>query len=334
MWYQECKVYSDGSHYIAIPHTTRKVKKATPKPEELITVVEKKEQPDAKDTEQKQDTTKKQENTDKETNNTNSATQERQMTRKELFEELYEKSKNMPKRSRRKYILDEMKKYFTNAQWATDYVDENIARKRRNLICRRVRLCRKVNLADFNYFCTFTYDGKKLTEEEFQSKLRTCFKMLCHRKHWRYVGVWERSPEKHRLHFHGLFDIPDGTLPGEIIEVNDYSPIKKRVQKTYQCTYFNERFGRSDFSKIDTNATLGAAVAYLIKYIEKSGEKIVYSKNLPQFFISDINEDDVICNIGQEEKKLLLFDDFTCWDEGEYVGPVSDETIAKLRKSN
>ena len=39
-WYGESKVYNDGSHYIAIPHTTRLVKKR-PKPlEELITVEE------------------------------------------------------------------------------------------------------------------------------------------------------------------------------------------------------------------------------------------------------------------------------------------------------
>ena len=39
-------------------------------------------------------------------------------------------------------------------------------------------------------------------------------------------------------------------------------------------------------------------------------------------------------NIGLEEKKLLLFDDFTCWGEGCLVGQVSEETIAQMRKSN
>ena len=71
-----------------------------------------------------------------------------------------------------------------------------------------------------------------------------------------------------------------------------------------------------------------------MKYLEKTGEKIVYSKGLPQFFISDIMENDVVCTIGQEDKKLLLFDDFKCWDEGVNVGTVSAETIAQLRKSN
>lgn len=42
--------------------------------------------------------------------------------------------------------------------------------------------------------------------------------MMCHRKGWKYVGVWERSPEKQRLHFHGIFYIPEGTMPGMLLE--------------------------------------------------------------------------------------------------------------------
>ena len=42
MAFGETKVYFDGSHYIAIPHTTRNVKKRPSPPEETITVVEEK----------------------------------------------------------------------------------------------------------------------------------------------------------------------------------------------------------------------------------------------------------------------------------------------------
>lgn len=41
MPYQEAKVYCDGSHYIAIPHTTRKTKPRITPPEEIIVVEEK-----------------------------------------------------------------------------------------------------------------------------------------------------------------------------------------------------------------------------------------------------------------------------------------------------
>ncbi|MCH5147679.1 MAG: hypothetical protein J1F61_06790, partial [Clostridiales bacterium] len=85
---------------------------------------------------------------------------------------------------------------------------------------------------------------------------------------------------------------------------------------------------------ITDRTLLGNATAYLMKYIEKSGEKLVYSRGLPTYFISDIMEEDIVCPIGQEDKKLLLFDDFTCWDEGCKIGEVSPETIQQLRKSN
>ena len=76
------------------------------------------------------------------------------------------------------------------------------------------------------------------------------------------------------------------------------------------------------------------ALAYIIKYIEKTGERIVYSKGLPQFFISDIMDDDIVCPIGLEDKKLLLFDNFVCWDEGEYIGEVSADVIKRMRNSH
>ena len=40
MPYPRCKVYSDGSHYIAIPHTTRPYKPRRKPKEEVITISE------------------------------------------------------------------------------------------------------------------------------------------------------------------------------------------------------------------------------------------------------------------------------------------------------
>ena len=40
MAYGECKIYNDGSHYIAIPHTTRPSRKRPKAPEEEIEVIE------------------------------------------------------------------------------------------------------------------------------------------------------------------------------------------------------------------------------------------------------------------------------------------------------
>lgn len=181
---------------------------------------------------------------------------------------------------------------------------------------------------------TFTYDDKLHDEGEFRKKLTNCLSLFSSRKKWRYIGVWERSPEKNRLHFHGVFHIPDGTMPGELVEVNDYSFGTHQRQVTLQNTYFNKRFGRSDFEPIDEQSRKAEALAYILKYIEKTGEKVVYSKGLSQFFISDIMEDDVVCRVGVDDRKLLLFDDFGCWDEGCYVGQVSKEVIEQMRRCN
>ena len=147
-----------------------------------------------------------------------------------------------------------------------------------------------------------------------------------------YIGVLECSPQKKRLHFHGVFHIPEGMLSGEN-EVNSYSFATHKRQITMQNSFFLKRFGRNDFEKI-TDGRVGDALSYLMKYIEKSGEKIVYSRGLPQFFISDVMDEDVACMMGEEQEKLVLHDDFGCWVDGEYMGKVSKETIAKMPKAN
>lgn len=90
----------------------------------------------------------------------------------------------------------------------------------------------KLHLHDFNYFATFTYADGKHSEESFKKKLIQCFWNFTKRKDWQYVGVWERAPKTNRLHFHGIMAIPDGTMPGEIIEVNDWDSKCHRRQIT------------------------------------------------------------------------------------------------------
>ena len=97
----------------------------------------------------------------------------------------------------------------------------------------------KAYLAGINYFCTFTYDDKKHTEDSFRKGLQTFFRNLCYRKGWKYMGVWERSPENKRLHFHGLFAIPENAMVGMLFEKTDYSFKTRRKQTTVQNTYFN-----------------------------------------------------------------------------------------------
>lgn len=251
--------------------------------------------------------------------------------KKHAFNEAYKGTKAKGKEERQEELTKKLRPHFETEEQTTEFVNAELERIKRNLIVRRMRLARKINLGEWDYFCTFTYDDKKHTEESFKRKLADTFKKLRQRYEWEYLGVWERSPENNRLHFHGLFYVPK--MKGELVERRDYSTKNHRMQTTLQNTYFTKRFGRNDFDPINQK-TLNQASAYLMKYISKSGERIVYSKGTATYFISDIMDDDVVCTIGQEDRKLLLFDDFSCFDEGVYMGEVSRETIKQMRKTN
>ena len=247
------------------------------------------------------------------------------------FEKIYAENIYAKRQERKEKCVTGMLSYMDKEK-ATEFVDRQFRRKQRNLIERRKRMVRKANLHRFNYFCTFTYDSSKLTEDRFKTKLKNCLKNLCHRYGWQYMGVWERS-SKGRLHFHGLFCIKQ--MVGELVTARDYSTTSHRMQETTQNTYFCKRFGRNDFHPItDNQQEKNGCIRYLLKYLEKSEERIVYSKGMNMYFISDITDEDVLCTIGAEDRKLLLADDFTCWKEWEYIGKVSDEVIQQMPKSN
>lgn len=305
MGYPNAKVYNDGSHYIAIPQKENlKRKRYNPK-------------------------SKVKELNDKTTNK-----KVAEPSDKEVFERLYKEYSKLPKNERKERIITEMKERFKSEENAEVFVENNMERVKRNRIVRLVRLLRKVYLqADWNYFATFTYDDNKQTEEAFKKKLSTCLKHLASRKQWKYIGVWERSPKNNRLHFHAILNVPENQMIGTLIEKQDYDTKGKRMQTTIQNTHFNERFGRSDFKYI-VKQELPYIIGYLIKYIDKTHERLVYSRGLPTYFISDILDEDVACRIGIEDRKLLLFDNFTCFKEGEYLGSVCKEAISELNKCN
>ncbi len=68
------------------------------------------------------------------------------------------------------------------------------------------------------------------------------------------MGVWERGGENDRLHFHALVKVPEGELRGELIEKTDFDRI------------------------IDNDMAYVGAIEYLLKYVSKTGERIVYSR--------------------------------------------------------
>ena len=252
----------------------------------------------------------------------------------EKVKELYKKVTGTKKEKTEK-VIEKINEEIKDEEKAKEIVKTTLEKETRNKIVRLARLYRKIGLQQWTHFCTFTYDSNKLTEEEFRQKLLTCLRHLSHRKNWKYIGVFERSPILERLHFHGIFVIVE--MVGEIIETKDYSTKTHQMQIAHQNTFFLERFGRNDFKEIINNIGVNDAVNYIMKYIRKTGEKVIYSKHIQTYFVTDILDDDVVCKIGQEDRKILLFDDFKCLDfeTGEILGqPNKDKSlIDKLPKA-
>lgn len=349
MFYKEAKVYCDGSHYIAIPHTSnpKKRNRVVEEPVEVLdesqTIIipherEKNQEIMSRDFEENDLADMTPVDCDQmpfDIKDDPPKHKIKLVNRRDIFEKLYVESDGMSKKARYKYLCEKMRPYFKQQKDADEYVEKKLGAKLKNLIARKTRFVRKAYMNEFNYFVTFTYDTAKHDEASFKKKLSMCLSTFQSRKGWRYMGVWERAPKTKRLHFHGLFYIPEGSIPGKMNEKKDYNLNTHKMQLTLQSEYFNARFGRNDFERIDENLVkMGNAMAYILKYIDKTHEKIVYSRGLPVYVISDIDEKDVLCGIGIEEKKLLLQDKFMCYDEGEQIGEMSQKTKSRLRTSN
>ena len=164
MPYSQVKVYSDGSHYIGIPYEPNpRAKNRRPNYEEVIEVKEPSEE-----TAVAEDGAAVLEQVEQNPDNVQEKSAPpavRQMTRKELFDELYMRTFDMKKRERKSYIVKQMLPYFKDGSSCCAFVEQNFERKHRNMICRRTRLWRKINHQRFNFFVTFTYANDKMTEE-------------------------------------------------------------------------------------------------------------------------------------------------------------------------
>ena len=222
----------------------------------------------------------------------------------------------------RVFLQDNLTHLFPDDTALNVFIDENIKRKENNLHNRKKRFYRKANLNRWTYFITITYDSEKHTEQDFRAKLRKCLCNLHTRRGWKYMGVFERAPETGRLHFHALLYVPVGQMIGEIIEKQDYSTKKHRMQVTHENSFFAETFGRNDFEQLKP-VMRGKCVGYILKYLEKTGERITYSRGIPAEFYTQIYKDDIVTRMRDFVLKYVLFDDVIDWetDIQNYTAP-------------
>ncbi len=269
-----CKVYNDGGHYVAIPYFEGESKR---KPRE---------------------------------NRERTALQEQ-------FDSLYAYAlaESFDEEQRREFLSDNLCHLFDDEKHLDEFITEQEERKARNIYEKKKRFRRKAYLNRWNYFITLTYDDEKHTEEQFRRKLRRCLCNLHTRRGWKYMGVFERAPETGRLHFHALLFVPHGEMLGKITEKEDYSTKQHKMQITHENSFFAKRFGRNDFCEVDFNGIkYGNAVDYCLKYIEKTGERLTYSRGVPTEIYKEIEQKDMICKMRDYVLKFVLFDDVIDWE--------------------
>lgn len=337
---KKCKVYSDGSHYIAIrPTEGYSGPRRKPPPEEPI-IVEEAAPSDVQNAVveecavpqgQEQTCGDMPEQTQSET-----VKEWYVSTRADEFLKWYRESYGMKKKEQYAFIASKLAPYFESDEALHKYLDYKMECKRRSEAARRIRCQRRAALHELSYFATFTYDDKKATEKEFEKRLLTALSNLASRKGWKYMGTWERGGDTDRLHFHAVLYIPEGKMVGKLELKRDYDVKKKRMVERMENSFFWDRFGRNKFELIDGTAlTIGTAVSYIIKYIEKSGGRIICSKGLRTFIETDIDNDDVVAQLREDDdKKYLLFDDFKVYKDGKELGAVTPGVLAQAKTVN
>ena len=201
-------------------------------------------------------------------------------------------------------MLNNEESYLMDRDEIAEYI-----KKEANRIHQKVkRYKRKLGFFRPNYFVTFTYANDLTDEQSFELKLRRALSNLAYRNDWRYIGVRERGAEGGRVHFHFLMHIPAGKMVGELFLDSQWSEKRKKREYFTNNTFFQERFGKCRFDVITGEQFLSGQVSnYLLKYLIKDDEKLIYSRHLPTEIEVDVNlEDDVFMSFYDFGLKVFL----------------------------
>lgn len=162
---------------------------------------------------------------------------------------------------------------------------------RRNLAYQEAKECRMIERQKHNLY---------LRQHRFRQKI-----------HLKY------GEENGRLHFHALVNVPDGEMVGSLTSTRRYSTKRKCWEESCENSFFRVRFGVNQFDAIrHQDIRSGKMVNYILKYLLKSGEKIVYSRGVPTDFLADLGDEEIAAELVDFVRKFVLFDDtFTLWSE-------------------
>lgn len=201
------------------------------------------------------------------------------------------------------YNLDDL----TQVKLINEEIKKFVDRERENLLNRKKLFKRKALNNEWNYFVTFTYDDSKHTEDSFVKTLKKKLQNLHTNYGWLYMGCFERS-KSGRLHFHGLCYVPKDMMRGEIRKVDYYDTTAHKKAISYINSEFEDKIGRNDFKNITTlDYTFTKSLDYILKYIGKSDNKIVYSRGIKDDIMGLVDyENNIICKISEKSPYSIL----------------------------
>ena len=229
---------------------------------------------------------------------------------KELFNTYLREAKlsGVSKRDYKEYIVSRSTENDISLWFTDEDVAELLERKKISDHRRKVRFERKIDSNIWNYFVTFTYDDEKESEEGFVKRLRKALSNLSTRYDWRYIGVRERGENSGRVHYHFIMYVPEGQMIGKLFLNRKYSTKRRRMEYYTDNTYFNERFGQSQWQPITEEDIRDKRVrGYLLKYIKKTDERLIFSRHIPAEVEMDVDLDkDVIMFFRQYAVKFIL----------------------------
>ncbi|MDR2090591.1 MAG: hypothetical protein LBP62_02940 [Clostridiales bacterium] len=220
-------------------------------------------------------------------------------------------NKKLKGAARCEYIKSALIDRFGDNPLYDTYIAERIERKEKNLYERKKRFRRKAYINPWTHFVTFTCDDKKCSVYDFERKLKKCLSNLHTRRGWKYAVVKERGKKTDRIHFHGLFFIPEGQMIGVIRETREYNPESRRMETRNRNSFFYDTFGRNDFAPINgrSRSAYRPAMEYIWKYMGKTDERLFYSFSLPTEIETELSSDDIAMRIFDFCVKFILWDD-------------------------
>ena len=102
---------------------------------------------------------------------------------------------------------------------------------------------------------------------------------------------------------------------GELVEVADYSTEKGKRQTRFENSFFRERYGVNQFVEMERQE-MNICLNYIVKYIAKTGDRIVYSRAIPTELRESVSTDQICAEYFDFIKKFVLFDD---WQNRDFV---------------